>query len=104
MEADSLTQKKPENAECKEEAHVAALIVSEQVLVMTCKMKVTAPDGSSNIARALSDPGSSTSLVHQRIAQQLQLPRSKKNIMVEGVRGTTTPTRGSVCMVPGLCH
>ena len=63
---------------------------------MTCKVKVTAPNGSSTIARALIDPGSSTSFVHERIAQLLRLPRSKKNVMVEGVGGTTMPTRGSV--------
>ena len=93
-DADNSTQKKPENAEAKEEAHVtvAALSVSEQVLLMTCKVKVTAPNGSSTIARALIDPGSSTSFVHERIAQLLRLPRSKKNVMVEGVGGTTTPT------------
>ena len=35
-------------------------------------------------------------LVHERIAQQLPLPRSKKNVMVEGVGGTSTPTPSSV--------
>ena len=64
-DADSSTQKKPDNVEAKEEAHVAALSVSEQVLLMTCKVKLTARDGSSTIVRALIDPGSSTSLVHE---------------------------------------
>ena len=63
---------------------------------MTCKVKVTAPNGSSTRARAVSDPGSPTSFVHERIAQLLNLPRRKKNVMVEGVGGITTPTRGSV--------
>ena len=43
-EADCLTQRKPEE-DGKEETHVAALSVSEQVLLMTCKVKVTAADG-----------------------------------------------------------
>ena len=94
--ADNFTQKKPENAECKEEADVAALSVSKEVLLMTYKVKLTAPDGSSTIARAVIDPWSSASFVHERIAQHLRLSRSKKNSMVEGVGGTTTPTRGSV--------
>ena len=64
-DADNLTQKKPENTEGKEDAQVAALSISEQVLLMTCKVKVTAQDGLSTIARALIDPGSSTSLVHE---------------------------------------
>ena len=59
-------------------------------------MKVTAPNGSSTIARALIHPGSSTSFVHERIAQLLRLPRRKKNVMVEGIGGTSAPTRGSV--------
>ena len=95
-DADNSTQRKPDNAEAKEEAHVAALSVTEQVLLMTCKVKVTAPNGSSTIARALIDPGSSTSFVHERITQLLRLPRTKKNVLVEGVGGTSTPTRGSV--------
>ena len=40
---------------------VAALSVSEQVLLMTCKVKVTAADLSSIIARALINPGSAAS-------------------------------------------
>ena len=63
---------------------------------MACKVKVTAPNGFSTIARALIDPGSSTSSMHERIAQLLRLPRRKKNVMVEGVGVTTTPTQGSV--------
>ena len=44
---------------------MAALSDSEQVLLMTCKVKVIALNGSSTIARALIDPGSSTSFVHE---------------------------------------
>ena len=95
-DADDSTQKKPEKADSKEEAHVAALSVTENVPLITCKVKVTTANGSSTIARALIEPGSSTSFVHARIAQLLRLPRSKKNVMVEGVGGTSTPTRGSV--------
>ena len=70
-DANNSMQKKPNNAEGKEEAHVAALRVSEQVLLMTFKVKVTAPNGFSTIARALIDPESSTSFVHERIVQLL---------------------------------
>ena len=95
-DAENSTQRKPDNTESKEEAHAAALSVSEQIQFMTCKVKVTTQDGSSTIARALIDPGSSTSLVHERIVQHVCLPRSKKNIMVEGVGGATTSTPGSI--------
>ena len=68
--ADSLSQKPEEDD--KEETRVVALSVSEQVLlhVMTCKVKVTIADGSSIIARARIDPGSSASFIHERLAQQ----------------------------------
>ena len=95
-DADNSTRRKPDNAEAKEEAHVAALGVTEQVLLMTCKVKVTGANGSSTIARALIDPGSSTSSVHEETVQLLPLPRRKKNVLVEGVGRTSTPTRGSV--------
>ena len=80
---------------CKEEIYVEALSVSEQVLLMTCKVKVTTPYGSSTIIRALIDPESSGSFFHERITQYLRLPCRNKNARVEGVAGTTTPTRGS---------
>ena len=79
--------------------HVAALSVTEQVLLMTCKVKVTAANGSSTIARALIDPGSSTSFVHERIMLNFCVCCTRvrrKNVLVEGVGGTSTPTRGSV--------
>ena len=63
---------------------------------MTCKVRVTTQDGSSTIARALINPGSSTSFMHKQIAQLLRLPCRKKNVMVEGVGGITMPTRGSI--------
>ena len=43
-DADCVSQKKPEE-EDKEETHVVALSVNEQVLLMTCKVKVTTADG-----------------------------------------------------------
>ena len=95
-DVENLTQKKSENVEGKEETHVAALIVSEHVLLITCKVNIIALGGSSTIARALIDRGSSTSCVHEQIAQHLRLARSKKNIMVEGVGETTMRTQGSV--------
>ena len=63
---------------------------------MTCKVKVTAQDESSTIARALIDPGSSTSFVLEQIAEHLRLSCRKKNVMVEGVGGITTPTWGCI--------
>ena len=63
---------------------------------MTCKVKVTAADGSSTTARTLIDPGSLASFVHETLAQHLCLPCSKKNAIVEGVAAASTRTRGSI--------
>ena len=76
---DYLSQRKSEKEDGKKETHVAALSVSEQVLLMTSKVKVFAADGSSTIARALIDPGSSLLFVHERLAQHLRLLCSNKN-------------------------
>ena len=67
-DADCLKQTKLDE-DSNEENHVAALTMSEQVLLMTCKVEVTAADRSSAIARAVIDPGSSASYVHERLAQ-----------------------------------
>ena len=102
-DTDNSTQKKPDNVEAKEETRVAALSVSEQVLLMTCKVKVTAPNGFSTIARVLIDPGSSTSFLHERIAELLRLPRRKKNAMVRrSWRNQYAHAR--IRMFPGLWH
>ena len=47
-DADYLPQRKSENEEGNKD-YVAALSVSEQVLLMSCKVKVTAFDGASII-------------------------------------------------------
>ena len=64
---------------------------------MTCKVKGTAADGSSTIARALIDPGSSALFVHnKRLALHLCLPCRNNNAIVEGVAGASTHTQFSV--------
>ena len=60
-------------------------------------MKVTEADGSSTIARALIDPGSSALYVHEQLTQHLRLLRKNKNAIVERVAGASTRTRGSAC-------
>ena len=70
--------KKMSEEDGKEDTHITALSVSEQALLITCKVNVTTADGSSTITRALIDPGSSASFVHERLAKHLCLPRIKK--------------------------
>ena len=80
-DADYLAQKKPENKErtCKEETHVVPPSVSKQVLLITCIVKITAPDGSSTIERVLINLGSSALFVHEQLPQHLCLLSSNKN-------------------------
>ena len=56
-DADYLSQRKSKKEDGKEETHVATLSVNKQLLLMTCKVRVTSADGSSTIImRALLDP------------------------------------------------
>lgn len=56
-------------------------------LLMTCRVVVQAPDGSSIEARALLDSASSASFVSERLAQCLRLPRSRRDAKIFGVAG-----------------
>ena len=58
-------------------------------LLMTCYVKVKAPDGSVVTARALLDSASSASFVTERLTQALSLPRSRQNTHISGVTGIT---------------
>ena len=61
--------------------------LSSNVLLMTCRVLVVAPDGSTVNARALLDSGSTVSFVSERLAQALRLPRSQQQAMIYGVAG-----------------
>ena len=65
----------------------AAIPLHSSTLLMTCKVFVTAPDGTSIEARALLDNASSALFISERIAQHLRLPRSTQNITVSGIAG-----------------
>ena len=73
----------------------------EEVLLMTCRVEVMAPDGSITQARALLDCAASTSLITERLAQQLHLPRRSSNFTINGVAAVsythlTLPTNREV--------
>ena len=91
-DADSAPQEKPKVDTKVEETHVVVLTLSKQVLLMTCKVKVLVADESSTIARALINPGSSVSYLHEGLVQHLCLPHKKKKLIVEGVAGSSTCT------------
>ena len=56
-------------------------------LLMTCRVVVHAPDGSTAEARALLDSGSSASFVSERLSQSLSLVCSRQSIKVHGIAG-----------------
>ena len=53
--------------------YAAPLTQGKEVLVMTCRVKVIAPDGSVTQARALLNSAASTSVITERLTRQLQL-------------------------------
>ena len=53
---------------------------SKEVLLMTCRVEVTAPDSTVTQARALLDCAASTSLITERLANKLRLPRNAATI------------------------
>ena len=78
----------PSNTELVTSASNAATTrISSNVLLMTCRVLVIAPDGSSVNARALLDSGSTVSFISERLAQALRLPRSQQQATIYGVAG-----------------
>ena len=62
-------------------------------LMMTSQVLVKGPDGRQMRARALLDSGASMSLLSNRVAQTLQLPRRATNVTFSGAKAT--PLQGS---------
>ena len=72
-----------------------AVKLKSNALLMTCRVSVIAPDGSSVEARALLDSASSASFVSERLVQALSLPRFNEQVRVSGIGGISqrTPTQ-----------
>jgi len=64
-----------------------AVKLNSNSLLMTCRVLVSAPNGTSLEARALLDNGSSASFISERLAQSLFLARTKQNIGISGIGG-----------------
>lgn len=73
----------------------AAVKLRSSSLLMTCRVLVFAPDGSSIEARALLDNGSTSSFVSEHLVQSLGLSRSQSNVRVSGIAGSlaSSPVR-----------
>ena len=57
------------------------------VLLMTCRVLITAPDGSSVEVRALLNNASSASFIFEHLANRLSLKRRRQSIHVSGIGG-----------------
>lgn len=64
------------------------------VVLGTCLVKLTAPNGNSHVFRALLDCASMTDFITERAAQLLGSPRQKSHLQIAGISQTTTYTRG----------
>ena len=58
--------------------------LKSNLLLMTCRVLVKAPDGTCIEARALLDNASSVS---ERLSQALQLPRTNRSLRISGIAG-----------------
>ena len=94
MEADPKLEDRKESSSSM--TYVEPSKQGEEVLLMTCWVKVTAPNGSIRQARALLDCAASTSLIIECLAQQLRLPRRSSNFTVNGVTGIDAHLRGTI--------
>ena len=62
----------------------------QPTLQITSRVILQAPSGKQTIARALSDPGASISLITNRTVQQLQLEKTSQNLLISGAQGSNT--------------
>ena len=89
-------------------SNAATTKISSNVLLMTCRVLVIAPDGSTVNARALLDSGSTVSFVSEQLAQTLRLPRSQQQATIYGVaglaHGNTMQSIGTFIISPTTCN
>lgn len=64
---------------------IAAVGLKTNSLLMTCRVMVSAADGTSVKARAILDSTSSALFLSERLAQSLYLPRSNQNARIAGI-------------------
>ena len=77
----------PTNSAEKPVVSNTAVGLKSNSLLMTCRVMVSAPDGSSVEARAILDSASSASFISERLAQSLCLPRCSQNARISGIAG-----------------
>ena len=81
-------------SQCKDDpgvvtTHTSQSSSSHQVLLMTCQVRVTSPDGHATKTRALLDSASSASFITERLAQHLHLPRRHHDMKISSIGGAS---------------
>ena len=72
-------------------ANVSRTTQHKQVLLLTCKVQILGPNGSTTQARVLLDSASSTSFITQRLARRLGLKRKRVDMTISGIGGNLSP-------------
>ena len=80
----------------KDVTYAAPSKQSEEVLLMTCRVDVMAPDGSVTQARALLDSVASTLFITEPLTKNLCLHWRCSNLIINGVAGFNVYPRGTV--------
>ena len=80
----------------KDVTYVASSKGTNEVLLMTCRVEVTAPDSTVTQARALLDCAATTSLITEFLANKLLLPWQSSNHKIKGLAGFNVRPRGTV--------
>ena len=65
----------------------ASVKLRANTLLMTCRVLIVTPDGSSIEVRALLDNASTASFVSERLVQSLSLPRTNQSVRITGIGG-----------------
>ena len=92
LHLDSPSRSDPKRSSAQEDTSVGSHTTTctrlkSNVLLMTCRVMITSPDGSTVEARALIDNASSSSFISERLVHSLCLPRLQQSIRVSGIGG-----------------
>ena len=75
----------------------AVIRLKSDILLMTCRVLITAPDSSTVEARALLDNASSASFISKRLVYSLSLPRMHQSIHVRNRWSVPQDTHTIIC-------
>ena len=81
---------KPTTASSQNQVNLStqSSLASNTALMMTAKVIACGPQGHQAVARVLLDPASTASFITERLANQLQLPKQRQSICINGIGET----------------